>query len=565
MINNDDPRLTSFVLGELDAAEHELIEQAVFASPELAKAVEGIRQLTEVLDSAYQLEEPLHLTEGQRAELDAMQKLEQRVGEQPAFSERSWSPLALAATLLGLLIAGAFLFSDPPENRVVSLPASSTGLEATESAAIDPRSSDGELWLSSSKELDQASDEAPVVQSMTSQASKDEESAEWDDTNRLEMETGLGGAGVARRQMRSLSAAPRPKNSLKPFSESLPLVAGEEPRLGKAFNSKESEMGQQLEQHGVERGALSGQPFQLNAQSENAQSEKLDENEQLYRQPKKAGKPAMLAESIDKLAKDKKNLGIVQSKQRTWKRVAASPNTGWLMVGDKTELDLSGMQVNVQVDGFRARVLLDYFYYNDENRQLEGDFKLRLPDDASLYYFAFGESVYGLSSKGAPLADEFLEPDDNSGSLKADDIRQTRKQHWVRVKESRMVPKEKAAYAKEETVRRKVNPALVEWSGAGVFDARVFPLAPKKLHRIVAGYDVNLKQVGDEWVYDLELPEQTGKIRVDLNVQAKPKVKYKIQPVVESEKIKNKDSQQLHFRFDEKPEKPIRLLVKESK
>ena len=33
MMNNDDPRLTSFVLGELDPAEHEVIEQAVLASP----------------------------------------------------------------------------------------------------------------------------------------------------------------------------------------------------------------------------------------------------------------------------------------------------------------------------------------------------------------------------------------------------------------------------------------------------------------------------------------------------------------------------------------------------
>ena len=85
MINNDDPRLTSFVLGELDPAEHKLIEQAVLASPELAEAVEGIRQLTEVLDAAYQLEEPLQLTESQRAELIEMQKTENRLVEPSAF------------------------------------------------------------------------------------------------------------------------------------------------------------------------------------------------------------------------------------------------------------------------------------------------------------------------------------------------------------------------------------------------------------------------------------------------------------------------------------------------
>ena len=77
--------------------------------------------------------------------------------------------------------------------------------------------------------------------------------------------------------------------------------------------------------------------------------------------------------------KDKKKV------TKTWKRVKAIPNTTRLMVGDKEELDLTGMQVNAQVDGFRARVLIDYLYYNDRDRQLEGNFKLRLPEDSSLY------------------------------------------------------------------------------------------------------------------------------------------------------------------------------------
>ena len=64
-------------------------------------------------------------------------------------------------------------------------------------------------------------------------------------------------------------------------------------------------------------------------------------------------------------------------RKRSWKRVKAVPNTTRLMVGDKDELDLTGMQVNVQVDGFRARVLIDCFYYNDRASQLEGNFKLR--------------------------------------------------------------------------------------------------------------------------------------------------------------------------------------------
>lgn len=572
MMNNDDPRLTSFVLGELDPAEHEVIEQAVLASPELAQAVEGIRQLTDVLDSAYQLEAPLRLTEGQRAELDEMQNREHRLdehrlGEQHAFSGRSWLPLALAASLLGLLVAGAFLFSNPQENRVASLPAKSTGQEMMELALQKPEGSDSELWYDDGVAEDQRLDEAPGSMSFQEEKSVEGMANGASDVSAPEladMEMGRGrgfgasrsnsqgGGGydsrAARKQTENQSFSPRPAKASQEFSSS-PASNADGEGLAKVAPPTESLM---------EDEGIAGEEFGLGSTT-------LGEDSLLKPIPSNSLKLRETAGSEKKLATDKENSGKLKRAPRTWKRVAASPNTSRLMVGDKTELDLSGMQVNVQVDGFRARVLLDYLYYNDKNRQLEGDFKLRLPDDASLYYFAFGESVYDLNSKGIPVADEFLESDKNWASLKADDIRETRKQHWIHVKESRMVPKEKAAHAFRETVRQKVDPALVEWAGAGVFNARVFPLAPKKLHRIVVGYDVNLKQVGDEWIYDLELPEQTGQIRVDLNVQATPKAKYKIEPAVKSEKIQDKDSQQLHFRFDEKPGKPIRLLIKKSK
>ncbi len=206
-------------------------------------------------------------------------------------------------------------------------------------------------------------------------------------------------------------------------------------------------------------------------------------------------------------------------KPKSWKRVKAIPNTTRLMVGDKQELDLGGMQVNVRVDGFRARVLIDYFYYNDRDRQLEGNFKLRLPDDSSLYYFAFGESAYDLSPEGRLAKEEFANGKVQFVSLGPRQIANDRKHKWTGVKESRMVPREKAAHAYRETVRRRVDPALVEWSGAGVFNARIFPLAPKKLHRIVVGYDTQLVQTENGLAYELALPERTGDCKVELNVR----------------------------------------------
>ncbi|MFT5303932.1 MAG: tetratricopeptide (TPR) repeat protein, partial [Mariniblastus sp.] len=246
-------------------------------------------------------------------------------------------------------------------------------------------------------------------------------------------------------------------------------------------------------------------------------------------------------------------------KAKSWKRVIAIPNTTRLLVGDKDELDLTGMQVNVQVDGFRARVLLDYFYYNDRAEQLEGNFKLRLPDDASLYYFAFGESAYDLTPKGGLAAEEFLGDGAQFVSLDAKQVREAREDRWRNVKESRMVPREKAAHAFRETVRRKVDPALVEWSGAGVFNARVFPMSPHKLHRIVIGYDVNLRKVDGQWVYELQLPENSGDCQVDLNVLPVENVEYSIEPKSDPFEEEVAGKKQRRYQFKSPNMKTIRL------
>ena len=118
------------------------------------------------------------------------------------------------------------------------------------------------------------------------------------------------------------------------------------------------------------------------------------------------------------------------------------------------------------------------------------NFKLRLPDDASPWYFAFGQSVYDFNPTAPDdqmIKNEFSDGKTQLVSFRPKAIRKRRQDDWINVKEARMVPRERAAFAYEQTIRRKVDPALVEWSGAGVFNARVFPLAPHKMHRIVFG------------------------------------------------------------------------------
>ncbi len=291
--------------------------------------------------------------------------------------------------------------------------------------------------------------------------------------------------------------------------------------------------------------------------------------ERIMARAKEAGKKAIAEEEKleakrgeDRKAKPAKpKLAIKKKAPKTWKRVKAIPNTTRLMVGDKEELDLTGMQVNVQVDGFRARVLIDYLYYNDRDRQLEGNFKLRLPEDSSLYYFAFGESANELTPLRQLARREFVDNGTRFVSFAPAAVAKSRSDVWRNVKEARMVPREQAAYAFRETVRRRVDPALVEWSGAGVFNAKVFPLAPKKVHRVVIGYDVNLTRSGDQLTYQLDLPESTGDCRIEINAQDVEGVQYKIQPEVEPVEVDHNDELHQRFTFDQRPENGIRLTA----
>lgn len=230
----------------------------------------------------------------------------------------------------------------------------------------------------------------------------------------------------------------------------------------------------------------------------------------------------------------------------TWKPASASTNRARLSVGHHDDLLLAARDTYVRIDGFRARVMFDLYYYNDRGRQLEGQFMLRLPDDASLHYFAFGATnlptpapVARARSTGKPGDDAEPEPFDPAAALVTSLRKQTESvgsdlarrandamykaqsnSTFGAVKTAYVAPRQKAALAYEETVRRRVDPALVEWAGPGIFQTKVFPLMPGKLHRIVVGYDVSLEDVESDRLFSLDLPEDEAGGRVEFDIVA---------------------------------------------
>ncbi len=252
-----------------------------------------------------------------------------------------------------------------------------------------------------------------------------------------------------------------------------------------------------------------------------------------------------------------------QRKPATWKRSTRSANTSKLMVGDDLELPLSGMQLDVRVDGFRARVLIDFYFFNDHPQQFEGTFKLRLPDGASPWFLAFGQTRLRAAAVEAPEEPAPLELAAadvvRKRELTPERVVADREAEWEQVKVARMVPREQAARAYTETVRRRVDPALLEWSGSGVFSARVFPIAPHRRHRIVVGYDMDLTRVGDALELALPLPDKLPRVALDLDVAALDGVRAELEPAAEATRADGR----WHFRLDD-PDKPVKLRLEQA-
>ena len=217
-------------------------------------------------------------------------------------------------------------------------------------------------------------------------------------------------------------------------------------------------------------------------------------------------------------------------KATTWKRSGMTDNSIRLQVGAEDFIPLEAAQMAVSIDGFRVRVLMDCFFYNNKGSGLEGTFKLKLPTDATPFYFAFGETEYldeeeedKKNAKQIP----FNQYDAEAFNYLYQGI-EDQNREWERVKAARIVSKQLAARAYEQTVSASIDPALMEWGGADMFSCRVFPLSDNTLHRIVIGYDLNMTEALDFREYILSLPKTEADFKLDMAIFDSPGMKTEV-------------------------------------
>jgi len=519
MIDKNDPRLTAYVLGELDEEAKKDLEKALEHSDELRHEVEQIRAMCHRLDTTFQLEQQnqdpstqnrsMKLSDSQRADIDNALAEASHVSENKEITLKKSTP------------SGE---TQKTSNRLRFWVTAACVLLLAGVATILVKNWGNDVQLSKNSDMAKLKSEGFIRDDIALQGLRDE-------------------SGDSESNGSVPRLAPRDSHNMPQSNVDSLEISGQDQQQGRDFSRfKSGEDG---------GGGIGGQS------GSGGEGIIVDRESSRWYDEEKRFQPRLL-EADRSQDKFYSNLNGKTGKPRTWKRVKATPNTSRLMVGDTDELPMTGMQIDVQVDGFRARVVIDYFFYNDRDNQLEGSFKMRLPNDASPYYFAFGESQFRYSpdDTNTTLERNFVPSDrEQFVSLTPDVIRTSRKNAWSNVKEARMVPRAKAAFAYQQTTKRRFDTALVEWAGAGVFNAKVFPLTPKKLHRIVVGYDVNLVQTEGRLVYDLNLPEHTGDCQVDFRVTTSDRIA--VSPEVDVDRFEGT----ANFRLESPSDKNFQVAI----
>lgn len=653
MIDANDPRLTAYVLGELEDADRRVVQEAIERSADLQREVEAIRQSVARLNDFFQSEASPGLTAEQKVQLRVHAEPNAATAKRRGSNRARWSIAGLA--MLGLLTIGVFVAdsvfrsirptsvassveadnpsgrdnsvqgqessgrkSVPSEKKSDSIVDKSFGVNDPPADVAGPSPTVGRPQTMPGKPpANQGNRQSPATKTpriiiteeeLRSDFFGHEANAQRSDVHRYEWHDSRGRPSVANGNFGAIpgmaGAGPAAMSgSMNDVLPGLPPGTASTPELGEIPDAaEEAGVGAVVDrpiagdsmrsdtepvpgttastpipdfdrlETGIRSLNESDSPDQNDAILAPGQTGKWDVNvgerlvedsirrtERAIEEPQAATTastglsetregarrafssepvPALRGSNVTKEAAGGEDTTAKQAEPSarkpatSWRPAKATPNASRLMIGDHDDLGLEGMQTNVVIDGFRARVLMDLYFFNDRPQQLEGDFQLRLPDDASLYYFAFGQSSYEyrpqvdqLATKGF-LSAELL----RASGFDPEGILRARESSWSGVKEARVVARDKAAHAYSETVRRRVDPALVEWSGAGVFNARVFPLMPGKLHRIVVGYDVALQNTSNGFTYRLDLPEDVQQSIVDVNVAATPGTSVEMKP-----------------------------------
>ena len=206
-------------------------------------------------------------------------------------------------------------------------------------------------------------------------------------------------------------------------------------------------------------------------------------------------------------------------KKRVWKRSKSNTTLSKVSVGGGKTLKLKKMRMTVQVEGLRARTIIDHIYYNPHNARLEGKFKYTLPPNASVSYYAMflgrpSVTPSFFAGKGPAIQRQVrMQPQDIAKSAS--------KREWGELREARLKPAERAREVYEHITRQKIDPALLEQDAPNTFSGRVFPIQPNGYNRVIIAYEQTLPKLGNQQYYRFRFPSEKPDL-LEVSVEHNP-------------------------------------------
>ncbi len=192
---------------------------------------------------------------------------------------------------------------------------------------------------------------------------------------------------------------------------------------------------------------------------------------------------------------------------QTWRRSANVTRFASVDLGGGASLELRKVRVSVNVEGLRARTVVDHVFYNPHDRALEGTFHYPLPPEASISSYAMflGQGTAQTQNRAPDFFDANVQL---PASAHFDQrLQQIDPQQWGELRVGRLVRAERGREVFEQITRRRVDPALVEEVAPNTFQARVFPIQARGFHRVIVSYEQTLPRIGNQREYLFPLPE----------------------------------------------------------
>ena len=141
MIKQNDPRITAYLLGELDPAEVEVFEQALRSSPMLAKNVEKIRQTIELLKLAFPEESLNCSSQPSKQPSDSVSKDDSK--KSVPKTGNKWLTFIWQAVIALVVGLGIYVFCHPGIDQVLT-----SGDSSNLSSQTNERDNDRDLQVS---------------------------------------------------------------------------------------------------------------------------------------------------------------------------------------------------------------------------------------------------------------------------------------------------------------------------------------------------------------------------------------------------------------------------------